>query len=87
MSEEIFNLVTFNSTHHAIKAEKELISKGLKIRIIPAPTEVTASCGLSIRVDEGDFEKVKEILSSKNVISAGYYLVKRNGYKKEVVRL
>lgn len=84
MNTEIFNLATFNSTHSAIRAEKELITAGINIKIIPVPTEITASCGLSIKMSLEDLEKAKKVLSDNNIEVSGYYYVKKLGLKKDI---
>lgn len=85
MSVEIFSLVTFNSTHSAIGAEKELILANISAKIIPIPREITADCGLSIKVNIGEnLDEVKKILENKQIEAAGYYYVKKAGLKKEI---
>lgn len=87
MNDEIFNLVTFESTHSAIKAEKTLKKEGLKVKIIPVPTEISAGCGLSIRFNEEDLDKVKKIIKESVIEVSGYYSVKKNGFKKEIKQI
>lgn len=84
MNREVFNLVTFNSTHSAIRAERELLNEGLKVKVIPVPTEITASCGLSIRMDLEDLEKVKKVLKDNDIEVSGYYYVEKLGFKKSI---
>lgn len=87
MNTEIFNLITFDSTHSAIRAEKELLDEGLKVKVIPVPTEITASCGLSIRIALKDLEKAKKILKDNNIEVSGYYYVKKLGLKKYIIHI
>lgn len=84
MNREIFNLVAFNSTHSAIRAEKELIASGISVRIIPVPREITANCGLAIKLNLEDLKVVREILANNNIEVSGYYYVKKIGLNKEV---
>lgn len=84
MKSEVFNLVAFNSTHSAIRAEKELIASGISVRIIPVPREITANCGISIKVNLGDLKAVREILDNNNIDVSGYYYVKKIGLNKEI---
>lgn len=81
---EKFDLVAFDSTHSAIRAEKELVSKGVKVKIIPVPREVTANCGISIKISMEDLILVKEILEDKNIETSGYYNVEKIGLNKKV---
>lgn len=84
MKEEIFDLVTFESTHSAIKAEKELNKAGLEVRIIPVPREITAGCGLSVRFNIEDLSEVKNIINNNDIEASGYYTLKKIGLNKEV---
>lgn len=43
-------LVTFFSTHHALKAEKTLKGVSAHIDLIPTPREISSECGFSILI-------------------------------------
>lgn len=75
--EETFYVVSFDSTHHAIKAEKLFKEHNLNIRMMPTPREITASCGLSIRFEAGDLEEVQEMISTEDLAVRGTYEMKR----------
>ncbi len=68
-----FGVVTFNSTHHAIKGESIFKSKEIAFKTIPTPREITLSCGLSIRFDINDLEKVKNLIESNELSIKGIY--------------
>ncbi len=53
-------VITFENTHTAMDGESVLKEKGIKLIIIPTPTYITKSCGISIRIDEQDYEKCKK---------------------------
>lgn len=82
---EEFNLISFESTHMAIKSEKLLKEVDLDIRIIPVPREITSSCGLSLRINPIDYDKGIKILITNNIEFSGCYLIKKIGFKKEVL--
>ena len=44
-------ILTFQSTHHVLKAERVLLSQKMKFEIIPTPKEISSECGMSIRVN------------------------------------
>jgi hypothetical protein len=44
-------ILTFQSTHLVLKAEQVLLSKGIKLDIIPTPKDITSECGMSIRIN------------------------------------
>lgn len=43
-------LLTFPSTHYALKAEKTIQGAGLKGRLIPMPREMSSLCGLALEL-------------------------------------
>lgn len=53
-----YYLITFHSTHAAIGTQKYLTGEGEKIMIMPTLREISASCGISIRVNPQDFTSV-----------------------------
>lgn len=78
-------IVSFNSTHHAIRTEKLLKEKEIVCTTLPTPREITASCGISIRFLYNDIEKVKETLRESDVEYKGIYKITKleNGKKKQ----
>ena len=51
-------IVSFNSTHHAIRTEKLLSENNMKVTTLPTPREISSSCGISVRFLK-DGNKVK----------------------------
>lgn len=86
MKEEKFFLLAADSTHLIIKSEKILKENGIECRIIPLPSEVKATCGLSIRADIENKDIVDEILKS-NGIELDRYSVIKTGLKKHIEKL
>lgn len=86
MKEEKFFLLVADSTHLIIKSEKILKENGIECRIIPLPSEVKATCGLSIRTDIENKDIVDEILKS-NGIELDRYSVIKTGLKKHIEKL
>ncbi|AFS79849.1 hypothetical protein DUF3343 [Gottschalkia acidurici 9a] len=81
--EEKFFVISFNSTHHAIKGEKLFKEHNLNIKMMPTPREITASCGLSIRFEEEDLQEVQSTIDNSDLSIKGIYEMKR----EEGVRL
>lgn len=86
MKEEKFFLLAADSTYLVIKSEKILKENGIECRIIPLPSEVKATCGLSIRTDIENKDIVGEILKS-NGIELDRYSVIKTGLKKHIEKL
>ena len=70
-------IVSFNSTHHAIRTDKMLSESGVTSTTLPTPREITASCGISIRFLYNDIEKVSQILKENNVEFKGIFKITR----------
>lgn len=87
MNEEIFNLIAFNSTSNAIRAEKELKLNDIEVKVLPVPREITASCGLSIKIETEDLEKAVTILKEGNIDVAGYYNVNKVGLNRNIEKI
>ncbi len=75
--DEKFYVVSFDSTHHAIRAEKLFKEHNLTVRMMPTPREITASCGLSIRFEEPDLKEVEDIINDEELDVKGKYEMNR----------
>lgn len=77
-------IVSFNSTHHAIRTDKLLGENNIKSTTLPTPREITASCGISIRFLQDDLSNVTSVLKDNNIEFKGIYHIKRleNGQKE-----
>jgi len=69
-----FYLLTFKNTHDAIGSEKMLKEKELMIAVMPTPTSMTKSCGLSISVSKEAIEEVKGLISRNELKVKTIYL-------------
>ena len=78
MKNQEFGVITFKSTHYAIQGEKKFLDLDeISIRTIPTPREVSHSCGLALKFDLDDLEKVKSIIESEGIeIDEMYRIVK-----------
>lgn len=52
--EEGFIIVTFFTSHAAIRAEREMRTRGLGTELIPVPREISSACGFCLRLPERD---------------------------------
>jgi len=78
-------LITFKSTHFALRAEKVLEKKGLKFKTIPTPREVSHSCGLSLLVNSDNISQVQDMVKEDliNIDHLYRYIRDSNGNKAE----
>ncbi len=76
-------IVTFDSTHHALKAESLLQNAGFKLDILPTPRELSASCGLSLSLKRAELQPALELLADRGVQLRTSYLVTTNEGKRQ----
>ena len=62
-------IITFPSVYHAMSAEKILKSKKYKVKLIPVPRALTASCeGLAAEIEEDYLEEIINLLEENNIV-------------------
>jgi len=50
-----------------MKAERETINKKIKVVVIPTPTYITRSCGISLKVEEENIQSIIKLIDSENI--------------------
>lgn len=83
MITENFMLLAADSTSQVIQSEVLLKEGDVQCRVIPLPSEIKASCGLSIKIQEEELEKALVILKAKD-IHMEIYQVEKKGLKKKI---
>ena len=77
-------LITFSTTHAALKAEKVLEKGDLVFLIVPTPREISAGCGLSVRFFCADSEKIIARLKEDKVGVKDVYKIEKGLHKSTV---
>lgn len=77
-----FYVLTFENTHGAMSAEKILKASQIKNTVMPTPTHITKSCGLSIRFDEIDINKVKSLIQDGSLKVKQIYFREQNRFQQ-----
>lgn len=81
MLEKEFYIITFESTHLAISTEKFLLAE-VPVEMVPTPREISASCGLSLKISTDNIEKVKVLLAERSKEGLNlYHMVREEGRK------
>ena len=62
-----YYVVTFQNTHEAMKGEREAIKRQIKVVVIPTPTYITKSCGISLKIDEENIQSIIELVKAENI--------------------
>ena len=73
-----YYIVVFNNTIGAIEGEKVLKAEGLSVTIMPTPSIITQSCGISIKFDEEDLDKIR-LLIEKDALHIKHVYRKNHG--------
>ncbi len=66
MKNKIYGIFSFSSSNYAMASEQ--VSATLdEARLIPVPPEISAGCGLALRVNENNIEQCKSYLKENNI--------------------
>ena len=84
--EDKYYLLAFSSTHHALEAEEILKEANYKITIIPIPPEITAGCGIAVKLSNNE-QQVLDLLAEAEVEIGGHYRVIEKGLEKKITEL
>jgi len=87
MKEIEFGVITFNSTHYAIKADSVFNRESINFRTIPTPREITRSCGLAIKFNLEDMDKIEDVIRKNNLEVNGIYKIIKYGSANKVEKL
>ncbi len=77
-----YGIITFGSTSYALKAEKTIKNMGTPFMIIPTPREISASCGLAIKLEPSFLDECIQILAREKVPIEEAYLIEEQDKKK-----
>lgn len=79
-------LVILVSNSHSTLLYKNLLSKGCKVELISAPSEISRGCTKAVRFDESDTDIVaEEIKNSKLRVKGFYKIVNKNNRNSYVL--
>lgn len=78
----MYYLIVFESTHIAISTKKKLTAQ-LPVRTIPTLREISASCGISLRVEAEYKDQLIEFFKATNIDSSKYSVYVINMSKDE----
>ncbi len=68
-----FGVVLFFTSSGALRAEKTCTRAGLTVKLIPTPRELSSDCGISLRFDWSESERVRTLLAGARVEVAGIH--------------
>jgi len=79
MQEERRCIISFFTVHQALRAEKVLMESGFKISMIPVPRQISSDCGVALKFECEEEEKVKKVLDNNMVKIESIHHLERKG--------
>ena len=76
-----YYIITFRNTHEAINAENQAEKNNVNVTIIPTPTYITRSCGISIMVDKSNFNIIDDIINNGDIKFKNIYFKDNDSYQ------
>lgn len=71
-------ILVFTNTHNALNCEKILERQNIPITVMPTPSYISNSCGISIRINEKLLEKIRELIEKKEIQIKFIYDIEKN---------
>ncbi len=62
-----YSVVLLRSVSATLRAEKLLLLENIPIKLIPVPKHLSSDCGICVRFERSDQQKVEAILSKANL--------------------
>jgi hypothetical protein len=69
---------TFATTHLAIRAEKEILSRNLEFKMVPVPRSISSSCGTALRCLPKVAPAIRSSLEDASIEFEGFYEIVEN---------
>ena len=76
--------VILRSVSEVMKAEKDLLGRGMRIDIIPTPREISSECGVVISFGCGLLPGIREALAGSGFDGARFYARTADGRVSEL---
>ncbi|MDF1535378.1 MAG: DUF3343 domain-containing protein [bacterium] len=67
-------VVVFPTAHLTLKAESLLEKAGVRHRTVMKPRRISSDCGLAIRIDPGDLQRIRKLLEESNTDPVGFFM-------------
>ncbi|MGM9972493.1 MAG: DUF3343 domain-containing protein [Clostridiaceae bacterium] len=79
---ENYYIIVFMNTHNAIEGEKVIKGEGHPISIMPTPSHITQSCGISIRFREESLDAIKKLIQEDKIHIKHLYHKSDTGFQE-----
>lgn len=85
---DVYGIAAFRSRQQVLRFEDALRREGIAAGVVTTPRAVALGCGLSVRFDIENAERVRAVLSRENPGNLiGIYRVELNGARPSIVPL
>ncbi len=74
-------VIVFPTTHLTLKAETVLEQTGVKHRTVMKPRRISSDCGLAIRIDADDLQRIRELLEGNSLSPVGFFMETEGGWE------
>jgi len=68
-----YGVILFYTTSSVMKAEKLLLRGNYEVKLIPVPRELSSDCGIALRFNWDDKDRVVALLESEKIEVDGVY--------------
>jgi len=83
----IYCLLTFPTTHSAMRAEKVLDEQGMTFIVVPTPREISEGCGLAVRCHCEDLTGIIKELNKSGIKIKEYFQIQKLPNQNKVTRI
>jgi hypothetical protein len=63
----LYGVILFYTTSSVLRAEKRLHKDGFATKLVPTPRQFSSDCGIALRFDWNDHERITSILEEEKV--------------------
>jgi len=68
-------VITFHSTHYALKSERVLKKAKYNIKLVPVPRQFSSNCGLALQFDCENGDVFKELFAANKVEIEEFHVI------------
>jgi hypothetical protein len=73
-----YGIVLFYTNSASMRAEKVLSEEKLNVKLIPTPRDLSSDCGVALRFDWDQLDRVRTLMNAKGVENAGIHKISDN---------
>jgi hypothetical protein len=77
-----YYLLVFNNTNEAMMGEDFLKNEGFNVMVMPTPSQLINSCGISLIIKHEDVPAVKNLIYDNKLLCKGLYIKENSNFVK-----